>query len=129
MPKRYGRAEWERFLGARRVAVFGTIGEDGRPGASGISTATAASSPAQARRASGPATSPTTPASTFAFRTNGQRAPALPYADRPRSRRGKGGGGESARPSAPRVAPTRTPVVRPGQVALVPRPRNWTAPP
>lgn len=31
MPKRMSRAEWERFLSGRRVAVLATLGEDGRP--------------------------------------------------------------------------------------------------
>jgi PPOX class probable F420-dependent enzyme len=31
MPKRFARAEWERFLRGRRVAVLGTIGRDGAP--------------------------------------------------------------------------------------------------
>jgi len=31
MPKRYSKAEWERFLRGRRVAVLGTISQDGAP--------------------------------------------------------------------------------------------------
>jgi PPOX class probable F420-dependent enzyme len=31
MPKRYSKAEWQRFLRGRRVAVLGTVGADGTP--------------------------------------------------------------------------------------------------
>ncbi len=31
MPKRMSRAEWERFLAGRHVAVLATLGADGRP--------------------------------------------------------------------------------------------------
>ena len=31
MPRRFGKAEVERFLSRRRVAVLGTIGADGAP--------------------------------------------------------------------------------------------------
>jgi PPOX class probable F420-dependent enzyme len=31
MPKRYSKAEWDRFLKGRRIAVLGTVGADGTP--------------------------------------------------------------------------------------------------
>jgi PPOX class probable F420-dependent enzyme len=31
MPKRYSKAEWQRFLKGRHVAVLGTVGADGSP--------------------------------------------------------------------------------------------------
>jgi PPOX class probable F420-dependent enzyme len=31
MPKRYTKAEWQRFLEGQRVAVLGTVGADGTP--------------------------------------------------------------------------------------------------
>lgn len=31
MPKRYSKKEWECFLRGRRVAVLGTVGEEGAP--------------------------------------------------------------------------------------------------